>query len=207
MANKILIVDDDRATRDELAQLLTHEGYETLTASDVPTAMHILGASAPDLLITEIRLDTYNGLHIIAMAPTPIPAIVLTGIADPVIEADARRFGAEYLIKPVSPATLLAVIAGMLGPAKGRSGFTLHQALASCVPDDSGLRPRRQRSACPLGGCQRWRRPPAGRVRRRRRPAADVYTRVAHGGSQCARRCRVEAATGQHHVDLRRGPS
>ncbi len=124
MANKILIVDDDRATRDELAQLLTHEGYETVTASDVPTAMHILGASAPDLLITEIRLDTYNGLHIIAMAPTPIPAIVLTRIADPVIEADARRFGAEYLIKPVSPATLLAVIAGMLGTAKGRSGFT-----------------------------------------------------------------------------------
>ena len=95
MANKILIVDDDRATRDELAQLLTHEGYETLTASDVPTAMHILGASAPDLLITEIRLDTYNGLHIIAMAPTPIPAIGLTRIPDPVIEADARRFGAE----------------------------------------------------------------------------------------------------------------
>ena len=92
MANTILIVDDDRATRDELAQLLAHEGYETLTASDVPTAMHILSASAPDLLITEIRLDTYNGLHIIAMAPTPIPAIVLTGIADPVIEADARRF-------------------------------------------------------------------------------------------------------------------
>ena len=95
MANKILIVDDDRATRDDLAQLLTHEGYETVTASDVPTAMHLLGASAPDLLITEIRLDTYNGLHIIAMAPTPIPAIVLTVIADPVIEADARRFGAH----------------------------------------------------------------------------------------------------------------
>jgi len=58
MANKILIVDDDRATRDDLAQLLTHEGYETLTASDVPTAMHILGASAPDLLITDYRGPT-----------------------------------------------------------------------------------------------------------------------------------------------------
>jgi len=124
MAQKILIVDEDRAARDQLAQLLAREGYETLTASDVPTTMRLLAASSPDLLITDIRLDTYNGLHLIAMAPTPIPAIVLTSIADPVIEADARRFGAEYLVKPVSPATLLAVIAGMLGGPGQRSGFT-----------------------------------------------------------------------------------
>jgi len=124
MTRKILIVDEDRAARDQLAQLLSGKGYEMLTASDVPTAMRLLAASSPDLLITDIRLDTYNGLHIIAMAPTPIPAIVLTSIADPVIEADARRFGAEYLVKPVSPATLLTVIAGMLDRSEQRSGFT-----------------------------------------------------------------------------------
>lgn len=124
MAQKILIVDEDRATRDELAQLLTREGYETLTAGDVPTTMRILGANEPDLLITDIRLDTYNGLHIIAMAPRPIPAIVLTSFADPVIEADARRFGAEYLVKPVSPATLLAAIGKTLESRTRRSGFT-----------------------------------------------------------------------------------
>jgi CheY-like chemotaxis protein len=124
MAQKILIVDDNRATRDQLAQLLTHEGYETLTASDVPTTMRILAGNAPDLLITDIRLDTYNGLHIIAMAPTPVPAIVLTSFADPVIEADARRFGAEYLVRPVAPAKLLAMIAGMLETAQQRKEFT-----------------------------------------------------------------------------------
>jgi CheY-like chemotaxis protein len=124
MAQKILIVDDDHAIRDQLAKLLSREGYETLTASDVPTTMRLLTSSAPDLLITDIRLDTYNGLHIIAMAPTPIPAIVLTSLADPVIEADARRMGAEYLVKPVSPATLLAVIARMLEGAEPRGGFT-----------------------------------------------------------------------------------
>lgn len=124
MALKILIVDEDRGARDQLAQLLTREGYETLTAGDVPTTMRLLTASAPDLLITDIRLDTYNGLHIIVMAPTPIPAIVLTSFADPVIEADARRLGAEYLVKPVSPARLLAVVAAMFETAKQRRGFT-----------------------------------------------------------------------------------
>ena len=124
MAQKILIVDDNRATREQLAQQLTGEGYETLTASDVPTTMRILAANTPDLLITDIRLDGYSGLHIIAMAPTPVPAIVLTSFADPVIEADARRFGAEYLVRPVAPAKLLAIITGMLGGGKQRSGFT-----------------------------------------------------------------------------------
>ena len=124
MAQKILIVDEHRATRDELAQLLTREGYETLTAGDVPTTMRILAANEPDLLITDIRLDTYNGLHIIAMAPRPIPAIVLTSFADPVIEADARRFGAEYLVRPVSPATLLAAIGRTLESRTRGSGFT-----------------------------------------------------------------------------------
>jgi len=123
MSHKILIVDDDAATREMVTLLLTYEGYETVTASDVPAAMHILAESPPDLLITDIRLDTYNGLHLIAMAPTPIPAIVLTGFADPAIEADARRLGAEYLVKPVSPATLCAVVARTLATAKEHGVF------------------------------------------------------------------------------------
>jgi len=123
MAHKILIVDDDTATREMVAVLLTSEGYDTVTAADVPAAMHLLARSQPDLLITDIRLDNYNGLHLIAMAPTPIPAIVLTGFADPAIEADARRLGAEYLVKPVSPAKLCAVVARSLATAKERGVF------------------------------------------------------------------------------------
>jgi DNA-binding response OmpR family regulator len=123
MAHKILIVDDDAATREMVVRLLTYEGYEAVTATDVPAAMHVLAERKPDLLITDVRLDTYNGLHLIAMAPTPIPAIVLTGFADPAIEADARRLGAEYLVKPVSPATLCAVIARTLANAEKHGVF------------------------------------------------------------------------------------
>ena len=123
MAQTILIVEDDAATRDMLAQALACEGYDTLTASDVPTAMHILAERPPALLLTDIRLDPYNGLHLVAMAPRPIPAIVLTGFADPSIEADARRLGAEYLVKPVSPATLCEVVRRTLGAAHERGVF------------------------------------------------------------------------------------
>jgi len=110
MSQKILIVDDNTASRGELATLLLDAGFETLTAGTVPDAMRVLTTAQPHLLLTEIRLDTYNGLHLIAMAPRPIPAIVITGYPDRAVEADARRLGAEYLAKPVSPGELFATI-------------------------------------------------------------------------------------------------
>ena len=86
------------ATRAELVKLLADAGFETLTAGTVPDAMRFLSTAQPHLLITEIRLDTYNGLHLIAMAPKPIPAIVITGYPDRAVEADARRLGAELAV-------------------------------------------------------------------------------------------------------------
>jgi DNA-binding response OmpR family regulator len=123
MSQKILIVDDNTATRAELVKLLADAGFETLTAGTVPDAMRFLSTAQPHLLITEIRLDTYNGLHLIAMAPKPIPAIVITGYPDRAVEADARRLGAEYLSKPVSPGELFATIQRTLTTAATRGTF------------------------------------------------------------------------------------
>jgi CheY-like chemotaxis protein len=117
MAQKILIVDDDAATRTELVKLLADAGFETLTATTVPEAMRALATTPPHLLITEIRLDSYNGLHLIAMAPKPIPAIVITGYADRAVEADAKRLGAAYMSKPVSPGELYAAVQRTLSGA------------------------------------------------------------------------------------------
>jgi CheY-like chemotaxis protein len=114
MAYKVLIVDDDIAARDGVAMLLAEEGYETLVASTVPAALVILKEAQPDVLITDIRLDEYNGLHLVAMAPRPIPAIVITGFADASVEADARRLGAEFLVKPISPPVLRELVARAL---------------------------------------------------------------------------------------------
>lgn len=117
---KILIVDDDEPTRAGLAALLAEAGYDTVTAGTVPAAIKLLSEAHPDLLLVDIRLDQYNGLHLVAMRQAPIPAIVLTGFADPAIEADARRLGAEFLLKPVSPGVLTTLVSRLL--AEGRMG-------------------------------------------------------------------------------------
>jgi DNA-binding response OmpR family regulator len=123
MRHKILIVDDDEATRVGLAALLADAGYDTITASNVPTAMRALATENPDLLIVDIRLEGYNGLQVILMAPKPIPAIVVTGYVDPMLEGDARRLGADYLVKPVSPPRLRAMVAHKLSRTSDREDF------------------------------------------------------------------------------------
>ena len=120
MPQKILIVDDDEPTRAGLAMLLADAGYETVTSGTVPTAIKLLTDEQPDLLLVDIRLDQYNGLHLVAMRKAPIPAVVLTGFADPAIEADARRLGAEFLLKPIAPSILIALVKRLL--SDGRMG-------------------------------------------------------------------------------------
>jgi DNA-binding response OmpR family regulator len=107
---RILIVDDDDTTRRGLVALMAGAGFVAIPAGSLQEATAALERDAPDLIITDIRLQGYNGLQILAMGSRPIPAIVVTGYPDRSIESDARKMGAEYLLKPISPAHLLALV-------------------------------------------------------------------------------------------------
>ena len=121
--DRVLIVDDDGATRRGLVQLLAQAGYDATAVGTFDEARRIIGASPPDLLITDIRLEAYNGLQLILNSPRTIPTIVITGFADPVLEAEARRGGAAYLVKPVQPLELLEVVAEMLAAPHSKPGI------------------------------------------------------------------------------------
>jgi FixJ family two-component response regulator len=89
----------------------------------------LMRAQAPDLLITELRLGAFNGLHLVVLARSSQPAmatIVLTGVPDPVLETEAKRLGAVYLVNPVKPAELLTVVSRELeiGPERRRTEFS-----------------------------------------------------------------------------------
>src|SRR5688572_14751304 len=114
MAFRLLVVDDDPGVRRYLSTLLAAAGYEIVTAADIPSAMHVMAAKGADLLITDVRLDGYNGLHLVAMAPDPIPSVVLTAYDDAAVEAEARQLGAEFFLKPVDADVLLSAIARLL---------------------------------------------------------------------------------------------
>ncbi|OFW38075.1 MAG: hypothetical protein A3F70_09955 [Acidobacteria bacterium RIFCSPLOWO2_12_FULL_67_14] len=118
--SKILVVDDDSATRERLAILLAGAGYKAVTVGNVPSAMQAMTDADPDLLITDVRVGMQNGLHVLAMAPKSIPTVVVMEHTDSTLEAEARRLGADYVVKPISPEALLSLIARMLEEAKGQ---------------------------------------------------------------------------------------
>jgi DNA-binding response OmpR family regulator len=119
MPSRVLIVDDDKTTRAGLAELLEGAGYEPQPVGTFEEAMRILRTDPPDLLITDVRLGPFNGLQLLISSPRPVPAIIITGFADPVLESDARRRGAEYVLKPVGAAKLLQLVEQKLASHSG----------------------------------------------------------------------------------------
>jgi histidine kinase len=110
MRARVLIVDDDEVYLDGMKELLEEAGYEVFLASNFEDGRLKLRDRMPDLLIIDVRLGAFNGLQLISTGQVRIPAIVVTGFDDTVLRADADGFGASYLVKPIKPAALLALI-------------------------------------------------------------------------------------------------
>jgi DNA-binding response OmpR family regulator len=107
MHGRVLIVDDDEACLSGMKQLVEMAGHEALVASTFEEGRRVLRNAAPDMLIADVRLGSFNGLQLIATNALNIPVIVISGFDDVVLQAEARAMGADYLVKPVSPAALL----------------------------------------------------------------------------------------------------
>ena len=117
MPQRVLIVEDDESTRTGLIELLTRAGYAAQGAATLQDARRMVNERAPDLLIADVRLGGFNGLQLLVTRATPIPTIIVTEFVDPVLEAEARRRGAHYITKPISPAHLLGLVDQMLAAA------------------------------------------------------------------------------------------
>jgi DNA-binding response OmpR family regulator len=124
MPHKILIVDDTLATLGALAELLSNAGFQVVTASDFDEAKRKIDSESPDLLIVDIRLGPYNGLHLVVrerLAHPEVPVIMTTGFPDALLEAEARRYGAEFMEKPIRSADLIALVKKLLTPREMQS--------------------------------------------------------------------------------------
>lgn len=115
--NTILIVDDDESMRTFLSTVLQEAGYGVVVADGVEAGLQVLEETWVDLLVADVRLGFANGLQLIAMSRQSMPIIAITGFADPVIEAQARQFGAMVLLKPFTSESLLALVEKRLRPS------------------------------------------------------------------------------------------
>jgi DNA-binding response OmpR family regulator len=112
---KILIVEDDEATRAGYGEFLKLAGYEVVATSTYQEGRHAAATESPDLVIADLRLGGFNGLQLLLLNPRPVPTIIVTGFHDEVLEAEARKAGADYVVKPISPSNLVTLVRQKLG--------------------------------------------------------------------------------------------
>ncbi|HEX7518259.1 MAG TPA: sigma-54 dependent transcriptional regulator [Chthoniobacterales bacterium] len=101
----ILIVDDEKHTRDGLRRLLEDE-YDTYVAEDIRGAMDVLEREQIDLLITDLRLRGDDGMALIERAlklPHPPICIMMTAYGSVDTAVDAMKRGAyDFVTKPLN---------------------------------------------------------------------------------------------------------
>ena len=110
----ILVVEDDRAQREALQEILQQEGYDLETVPDGETGLKRLQEQGYDLVLTDMSLPGVGGLDILKFLVHHQPhclCIIVTGYATVKNSVDAMRLGAyDYLPKPVDPQELRLVV-------------------------------------------------------------------------------------------------
>jgi len=101
----ILIVDDEKHTRDGLRSLL-EDDYDVYVAEDIRGALDVLEREQVDLLLTDLRLGNEDGMTLIERAlkmPHPPICIMMTayGSVDTAVEA-MKRGAYDFVTKPLN---------------------------------------------------------------------------------------------------------
>lgn len=108
-----LVVEPVPQDAASIVEMLTACRFRVAVADTFSKARRHLSAHPPAALLTEVRLAAYNGLHLVLRGKSVRPdmaAIVLSRVADPVLEAEAVAMGATFVLKPVHQRELRAAV-------------------------------------------------------------------------------------------------
>ncbi|MGI8579135.1 MAG: response regulator transcription factor [Solirubrobacteraceae bacterium] len=113
----MLVVDDDETLRRLLRRLIEGAGHDVLEAEDGTTALRMLWAERPDLLVLDIAMGGLTGWEVLERVRemSDLPVLMLSGKAGELEKVRALRSGADdYVTKPFARQELLARVEGLL---------------------------------------------------------------------------------------------
>lgn len=119
---RVLVVEDDRDTREIVQFVLEQSGAVVTSAESVPQALDAYAAAAPNVVVADIGLPVYNGYALIARIREEDAklgrntlAIALTAFTSPADKDTALSTGFQaYMAKPFDPAVLISTISGLV---------------------------------------------------------------------------------------------
>jgi two-component system, OmpR family, alkaline phosphatase synthesis response regulator PhoP len=117
MFQTILIVDDDTNIIELSQMYIEQEGYTVVSANDGQTALDMIAADEPTLIVLDLMLPEVDGWEVCkrVRATSNVPIIMVTARSDDIDKIVGLELGADdYLTKPFNPRELVARIRAIL---------------------------------------------------------------------------------------------
>ncbi|MDO4556358.1 MAG: response regulator transcription factor [Lachnospiraceae bacterium] len=131
---KLFIVEDEEKIRQELADLLTKNGYSCILTKDFENVVEQIMEAGPDLVLLDLNLPFYDGMYLCRKLreKSDVPIIVVTSSNSDMDELMSMNSGADdFITKPYNVHILLAHISAVLSRVYGKT--------TSCIFAHKGL--------------------------------------------------------------------
>ncbi len=132
----VVVVDADAEELHRTEQALEAVGFVVMGVGSFSGAKTLLASVSPEIVVADIKLNAFNGLHLAALsiAKRPgTPFIVTQNAYDVVLENDACRLGATYVVKTIAREELTRAVLAALDGA-GPHGEMVRQWPRKGVP-------------------------------------------------------------------------
>ncbi len=129
MTTRVLLADDSPHAQRMGERILREEGYEVVTVTDGETALIRLDDVQPDLVLVDVFLPVHSGYDICRLiraseAHRHAGVILIAGLLEPVDEEEARRAGADAVLKkPFEASVVLETIRPLIDKSRFARGL------------------------------------------------------------------------------------
>lgn len=120
----VVVVEDDRSSRESLSMLLESEGARVVAAADAEEGVDAVLRTAPDAVVCDIDLPAMDGFYLIQRLRDdeirndrlPAVAVAITGHADETYRLRSIGEGFQHFMrKPAEPERLVTLLADAVG--------------------------------------------------------------------------------------------
>jgi len=128
----VLVVDDEERIRSSIRGILTDEGYRVLDTSDPCSAMQLIAAEHPAVVVLDVWMPGMDGIELLRQIKQASPmtqVIMISGHANIQNAVAATRLGAaDFIEKPFSVNGLLAALERVLAGEAGEQPLPKREA-------------------------------------------------------------------------------
>jgi len=112
--HSVLVVDDDRLSRESLCEVLSERGWQVRDAARGLAALELLAGGSSDLIVSDVDMPDISGFELFSrmqQAHIRQPVVLISARANERLRAEALRIGAAALFdKPVAIAPFTTLI-------------------------------------------------------------------------------------------------